>query len=93
LELLEWYKNKNKDVANLFSKNQMTGPKIQKKLCRACAELTTKAVIEDIGDEPFAILVDEARDCSIKEQMAVVLRYISNICLSVFILIIDVITY
>jgi hypothetical protein len=93
LELLEWYKNKNKDIANLFSKNQMTGPKIQKNLCRACAELTTKAIIEDIGDGHFAILVDEARDCSIKEQMAVVLRYISNIYLAVFILIIVVMTY
>jgi hypothetical protein len=55
--------------------------------------LTTKAIIEDIGDGHFAILVDEARDCSIKEQMAVVLRYISNIYLAVFILIIVVITY
>lgn len=92
LELLQWYKNKNKAVANLFSKNQMTGPKIQKDLCRACAELTTKAIIEEIGDGHYAILVDEARDCSIKEQMAVVLRFVSNIRL-VFILIISVLTY
>lgn len=84
---------KNKDVANLFSKNQMTRPKIQKDLCRACAELTTKAIIEEIGDGNFAILVDEARDALIKEQMVVVLRFVSNTCLDAFILIISIIIY
>lgn len=34
--------------------------------------------MKDIGDKKFAILVDEARDASIKEQMAVALRYMNN---------------
>jgi len=52
----------------------MTSPKVQKDLCKACAEQTTKAIVAKIGDRKFAVLVDEARDASIKEQMAVVLR-------------------
>jgi hypothetical protein len=35
---------------------------------------TTKAVILNLGDIWFAILVDEERDASIKEQIAFVLR-------------------
>jgi hypothetical protein len=78
LELLQWYKHKDKNVANLLRTNQMTSPDIQKDICRACAEQTTKAIISDIGNRNFSILVDEARDASIKEQMAVVLRLVYN---------------
>ena len=78
LELLQWYKDKDKNVANLLRTNQMTSPDIQKDICRACAEQTTKAIISDIGNRNFSILVDEARDASIKEQMAVVLRLVYN---------------
>jgi hypothetical protein len=67
LEMVEWYKAKDKNAANLLRHNQMTSPQIQKDICRACAELTTKAILTDLGDRPFAILVDEARDASIKE--------------------------
>jgi hypothetical protein len=79
LEMIEWYKAKDKNAANLLRHNQMTSPEIQKDICRACAELTTKAILADLGDRPFAILVDEARDASIKEQMAVVLRLVCTV--------------
>ncbi|WVZ53835.1 hypothetical protein U9M48_004724, partial [Paspalum notatum var. saurae] len=39
---------------------------------------TTKAIIQDIGDSQFAVLVDESRDASIKEQMAVILRLLGQ---------------
>ncbi|XP_066354932.1 uncharacterized protein [Miscanthus floridulus] len=77
LEMVEWYKAKDKNAATLLRHNQMTSPEIQKDMCRACADLTTKAILTDLGDRPFAILVDEARDASIKEQMVVVLRYVN----------------
>ena len=35
-----------------------------------------KVIREEIGDAKFCIMVDEARDESIKEQMAVVFRYV-----------------
>jgi hypothetical protein len=34
----------------------------------------TKVIKDAIGDKKFSILIDEARDCSIKEQMAVIVR-------------------
>ena len=35
-----------------------------------------KAIREEIGDARFCIMVDEARDESMEEQMAVVFRYV-----------------
>ena len=37
-----------------------------------------KAIKEEIGNAKFCILVDEARDESMKEQIAVVLRYVNT---------------
>ncbi|KAL6600527.1 hypothetical protein ACP70R_045327 [Stipagrostis hirtigluma subsp. patula] len=55
----------------------MCSPKIQKQVCRACAEQTTRAILVDLGDRKFSVLVDEARDASIKKQMVVILRYVN----------------
>ena len=38
----------------------------------------TKAIVKDIGDKKFAVLVDEARDASLKEQMVVALRFVCH---------------
>lgn len=45
---------------------------------QACARETLRAIREDIGHEYFAILVDESRDVSHKEQMALVIRYVDR---------------
>ncbi|KAL6547893.1 hypothetical protein OROHE_009598 [Orobanche hederae] len=58
--------------------HQLNSPYIQKDIVRACASETTKAIVADIGDRFFALLIDEARDSSVKEQMAVILRYVNN---------------
>ncbi|XP_063938762.1 uncharacterized protein LOC135148277 [Daucus carota subsp. sativus] len=83
LEFLDWYSARNEDLAKVVSKNapgnnQMTAPSIQKQMANACATETTLAILNDIGDKLFTILVDESRDISVKEQMAVVLRYVNN---------------
>ena len=39
---------------------------------------TTNAIITNLGDELFAIIVDEARDISNKEQMAIALHYVNK---------------
>ncbi|KAH1234100.1 hypothetical protein GmHk_09G026391 [Glycine max] len=39
---------------------------------------TTNVIITDLGDELFAIIVDEARDISNKEQMTIALRYVNK---------------
>ncbi|CAN1254763.1 Zinc finger MYM-type protein 1 [Linum perenne] len=54
---------------------QMTSPDIQKDIIHALTAETTKLIVKDIGDDVFSILVYEARDVSIKEQMAMVLHY------------------
>ncbi|XP_057747944.1 uncharacterized protein LOC130967139 [Arachis stenosperma] len=47
-------------------------------IVRAAASETTKVIIDNLGDDLFAVLVDEARDISVKEQMAVCLRYVNK---------------
>ncbi|KAH7663595.1 Ribonuclease H-like protein [Dioscorea alata] len=62
LEMLNWY-----------------GTEVEsKELVRACAEETTRAIIDEIGDNHFSILLDESRDKSIKEQMAVIVRFVNK---------------
>jgi hypothetical protein len=39
-----------------------------------CAAKTTRKVIEDLGDDNYAILADESSDVSHKEQLALCLR-------------------
>ncbi|XP_077223942.1 uncharacterized protein LOC143857398 [Tasmannia lanceolata] len=52
---------------------------IQKDIVSACAIETTNSIIKDLGDSLFSILVDEARDVSNKEQMAVVICYVDKL--------------
>jgi hypothetical protein len=40
--------------------------------------LLNKTIIEDLGDEYFAILADESRDISHKEQMALAIIYVDK---------------
>ncbi|KAL7108948.1 hypothetical protein ACP275_06G145200 [Erythranthe tilingii] len=56
----------------------MKAPDIQNQIIHSFAHFVSKAIICDIGDDFFALLVDEARDVSIKEQMAVALRYVNG---------------
>ncbi|XP_041995646.1 uncharacterized protein LOC121745754 [Salvia splendens] len=83
LEILEWLREQKLEVAavtleNAPSNNQMVSPLVQKELTNCCAVETTKVILEDIKNRNFSLLVDEARDASIKEQMALVLRYVNN---------------
>ncbi|XP_047253791.1 uncharacterized protein LOC124887906 [Capsicum annuum] len=44
----------------------------------ACAKETLKVIIADLNGDYFGILVDESKDISHKEQMALVLRYVDK---------------
>jgi hypothetical protein len=90
--MLEWYRKKDPKTAlvtgeNAPGNNQMSCPTVQKDLVRACAEEASELMKSEIEDRWFAVFVDEARDASIKELMAVVVRYISslNLCISLVI--------
>jgi hypothetical protein len=81
LEMMKWYKKKDPNARTLLESaggnHLMTSHQIQLDLCKACAEETTRSIIADIGDRKFSLLVDESRDASIKEQMAMVLRFVA----------------
>ncbi|XP_052621086.1 uncharacterized protein LOC111877426 [Lactuca sativa] len=83
LELLQFYDDRNDKVGSVVLKNapknsQMTCSSIQKDIVHAAAKETIKAIVKDIGDEIFAILVDESCDVSCKEKMALVLRFVNS---------------
>ncbi|CAN1188776.1 Zinc finger MYM-type protein 1 [Linum perenne] len=83
LSLLEFYASDIEHVKSVVLENapknqQMTSPDIQKDIVHALAIETTKLITTDIGDDFFAILADESRDVSVKEQMGVVLRYVDG---------------
>ncbi|KAH7674053.1 Ribonuclease H-like protein [Dioscorea alata] len=83
LEILNWYAKRVEKVGNVINENapgnnQLTSPLIQKQLVNACSAETTLAIINEIGDSNFSLIVDESRDKSIKEQMAVILRFANN---------------
>ena len=57
---------------------KLTHSEIQKDIVNAIASETSKAIIKDLDNEFFSILVDESRDISLKEQMSLVLRYVNK---------------
>ncbi|XP_016558491.2 uncharacterized protein LOC107858341 [Capsicum annuum] len=58
--------------------NKIISHDIQKDIVTACKIETIKAVIKDLDGDYFALLVDESRDVSRKEQMAIFLRYVDK---------------
>ncbi|XP_042455030.1 zinc finger MYM-type protein 1-like [Zingiber officinale] len=83
LELLRFLADHNEDINRVALDNapsnlKLTSPDIQKDIIRSIAYLTTNSILGDLGDELFTILVDEARDISVKEQMAVALRFVNE---------------
>ncbi|XP_021728021.1 zinc finger MYM-type protein 1-like [Chenopodium quinoa] len=51
---------------------------IQKDIITCCAKEITRRIVEEVGDEYFAILADESSDVSQKEQLALVLRFVDR---------------
>ncbi|XP_021724776.1 zinc finger MYM-type protein 1-like [Chenopodium quinoa] len=83
LELLKWLRGKVEEVKNHTLENApknyvLTFPKIQKDIITCCAKETTRRIIEEVGDDYFAILADDSSDVSQKEQLALVLRFVDR---------------
>ena len=57
---------------------EMTSGTIQKELAECCAQAVTKVIKEEMDGCRFSVLVDESRDIAIKEQMAVIVRYVNK---------------
>ncbi|XP_034204391.1 zinc finger MYM-type protein 1-like [Prunus dulcis] len=83
VELLQFLANHDEKVRAVVFENapknlKYIAPTIQKDLINSCAAETIDLIISDMDDAFFSILVDESRDVSIREQMAVVLRYVNK---------------
>ncbi|XP_021314374.1 uncharacterized protein LOC110434530 isoform X3 [Sorghum bicolor] len=65
-ELIDFLKDNNEEVRDAYDRGglncKMTSPDIQKDLARCCAEEITEAIMEEIGNRPFSVLIDESRD-------------------------------
>ncbi|KAL6566723.1 hypothetical protein OROMI_015127 [Orobanche minor] len=57
---------------------QLIAPQIQKDITNCCAKETTNLIMEELGNDYFAILADDSSDMSQKEQLALCLRYIEG---------------
>ncbi|XP_060217352.1 uncharacterized protein LOC132644762 [Lycium barbarum] len=83
LEVLSWYADKCDQIQPYVlgkapKNNKMTSHDIQKDIVSACKIETIKAITEDLNGDYFSLLVDESRDVSHKEQMAICLRYVDK---------------
>nr|XP_028960025.1 zinc finger MYM-type protein 1-like [Malus domestica] len=83
LELLKFLADNDDKVREVVMENapgnlKLLTPSIQKEIVNSCALETLDAIMDGLKDRFFSILVDEARDVSVKEQMAMVLRYVDD---------------
>ncbi|XP_030969886.1 uncharacterized protein LOC115990174 [Quercus lobata] len=84
LELLWFLAKHNEEINKAILENapenhQMTSPDIQKEIANVAAIETINAIIKDIGDSLFAIIVDESCDMSTKEQLAIALHCVDKL--------------
>ncbi|XP_058756091.1 uncharacterized protein LOC131629320 [Vicia villosa] len=84
LELLKLLASYNDEIAKVVLENapqncKYTSHQIQKELLQILSSRVKKSIREEIGDSKFCIVVDEARDESKKEQMALVLRFVDKV--------------
>ncbi|XP_043808342.1 zinc finger MYM-type protein 1-like [Manihot esculenta] len=83
LEHISWVCKREENVNKVMGKNalgnnQLTSPTIQRDIIECCAMETRKIILNELGEKKFTLLVDEARDCSVKEQMSLVLRFVND---------------
>ena len=81
-ELLQFLGDHNESINELLQKApkncKFTHHDIQKDIVNEIAHETSKSIIKDLDNGFFSILVDESRDISVKEQMALVFRYVNK---------------
>jgi hypothetical protein len=79
-EMVDWVKSNNEQVRDAFNRGSqsctMICGDIQKDFATSCAHEVTKVIMEELGDRQFSVLIDESRDISVKEQMAVMFRLV-----------------
>ncbi|KAF5450063.1 hypothetical protein F2P56_030442, partial [Juglans regia] len=83
IELIKLLASYNDQVNEVVLENapqnaKYTSPKIQREILHIFANKVRNVIREKIGNAKFCILVDEARDESKREQMAIILRFVDK---------------
>ncbi|XP_062161838.1 uncharacterized protein LOC133868836 [Alnus glutinosa] len=82
LEILNLMVSYNEQIAEVIAKApknaSYTSPMIQKEILHIFSTRVKEAIRKEISNAKFCIMVDEARDESMKEQMAIVLRFVDK---------------
>jgi hypothetical protein len=65
-------------TVGLAANSSMVSHDIQADIVECFANEILLSILEELGDDVFCLLVDESRDVSYKEQMAMVLRYVDK---------------
>ncbi|KAH9647563.1 TTF-type domain-containing protein [Citrus sinensis] len=83
LQLLKAFASNNEKITDVILDKapkhaSYISPNIQKEILHVFSMKVKKAIREEIGDAKFCLIVDESRDESKKEQMAVVLRFVDK---------------
>ncbi|CAH9105108.1 unnamed protein product, partial [Cuscuta epithymum] len=83
LELVRLLASYNEEVKSVVLENaprnaSYTSPSVQKEILSVLATKIQQYIREEIGNSKFCILIDEARDESKREQMAIVLRFVDK---------------
>ena len=80
--MLDFLSSYNEEVAKVVHKAPKnatyTSPMIQKEILHVFSTKVKKSIREEIGEAKFCIIVDEARDESKREQMAIILRFVDK---------------
>jgi hypothetical protein len=82
-ELLQFLAKHNEEIdkvilENALENHQMIAWAIQKDIANAATSKMLDAILKDLGESLFAILIDESRNISVKEQLSIVLRYVDK---------------
>ncbi|KAI5318135.1 hypothetical protein L3X38_037843 [Prunus dulcis] len=83
IELIKYTAQWNDKVAEVVLENaprnaKYTAPSIQKQVLHILADKVINKIRDKVGESTYCILVDEAKDASNREQMAIVLRFVDK---------------
>ena len=71
--------NLKNHLQNSAKNAQYTSPESQNSLIKCCGEIIRNKIIKEVKESKyFAILGDEATDCSMNEQIALILRFVDQ---------------
>uniref|UniRef100_A0A7N1A6R9 DUF4371 domain-containing protein n=1 Tax=Kalanchoe fedtschenkoi TaxID=63787 RepID=A0A7N1A6R9_KALFE len=82
-KLFKFLTDRNESIGNIILQNalgnlKLIAPNILKDISNVVTKEVVSTIITDTDGDYFAILMDESRDASIKEQIVVSLRYVNK---------------